>query len=180
MGGVAAGAAVVVPRRVLGGPGEKAPSETLNIACIGVGGRGNSVMRSFAAEPDCAITHICDVNESTRNQRGAEMKQLTQLMPTLVNDYRTLLDDESVDAFMVATPDHWHAPAASMACEAGKHVYVEKPQSHNLRESRLLLERLYHQCLIDKDPSAAEPAYRLVPQYSDVISRYLSNANYLY
>jgi predicted dehydrogenase len=57
-----------------------------------------------------------------------------------VSDLRRVLDDSSVDAVVVATPDHWHAPAAIMACEAGKHVYVEKPCSHNHRESRLLLD----------------------------------------
>ena len=57
-----------------------------------------------------------------------------------MTDLRRVLDDQSVDAVVVATPDHWHAPAAILACEAGKHVYVEKPQSHNLRESRLLLD----------------------------------------
>jgi predicted dehydrogenase len=57
-----------------------------------------------------------------------------------VSDLRRVLDDRTVDAVVVATPDHWHAPIAIMACEAGKHVYVEKPQSHNLRESRLLVD----------------------------------------
>ena len=78
-----------------------AANEKIRVACIGVRGRGNSVMTSFAAEPDCAVTHICDVNEATRKQRGAEMKAKTGLMPQLVNDYRDLLNDESVDAFMV-------------------------------------------------------------------------------
>ena len=81
-------------------------NDKISVACIGVRGRGNSVMHSFAAEPDCEITHICDVREPIRNQRGAEMKQKTGRMPKLVNDYRTLLDDKSVDVFMVATPDH--------------------------------------------------------------------------
>ncbi len=53
---------------------------------------------------------------------------------------RRMLDDKSVDAVLVATPDHWHSPAAILACDAGKHVYVEKPISHNIRESRLLVE----------------------------------------
>ncbi len=70
-----------------------AANDKISVACIGVRGRGNSVMQSFAAEPDCAITHICDVRESTRRQRGEQMKQKTGLMPKLVNDYRTLLGD---------------------------------------------------------------------------------------
>lgn len=113
-----------------------AVNEKIRVACIGVRGRGNSVMNSFAAEPDCAVTHICDVNESTRGQRGKEMKEKTGLMPKLVNDYRSLLDDESVDAFMVATPDHWHALPTIHGCLAGKDVYVEKPASHNILEGK--------------------------------------------
>jgi predicted dehydrogenase len=113
-----------------------AANERISIACIGVRGRGNSVMNSFAAEPDCAITHICDVNESMRRIRAEEMKQKTGRMPKLVNDYRTLLDDTSVDVFMVATPDHWHALPTIHGCLAGKDVYVEKPASHNILEGK--------------------------------------------
>ena len=113
-----------------------AANDKISIACIGVRGRGNGVMRSFAAEPDCAITHICDVRESTRQERGEQMKEKTGLMPKLVNDYRTLLDDKSVDVFMVATPDHWHALPTIHGCLANKDVYVEKPASHNILEGK--------------------------------------------
>jgi len=113
-----------------------AANDKISVACIGVRGRGNSVMHSFAAEPDCASTHICDVRESTRQQRGAQMKEKTGLMPKLVNDYRTLLDDTSVDVFMVATPDHWHALPTIHGCLADKDVYVEKPASHNILEGK--------------------------------------------
>jgi predicted dehydrogenase len=113
-----------------------AANDKISVVCIGVRGRGNTVMRSFAAEPDCVITHICDVNESVRQQRGEEMKQRTGRMPKLVNDYRTLLDDKSVDVFVVATPDHWHALPTIHGCLAGKDIYVEKPASHNVREGR--------------------------------------------
>jgi predicted dehydrogenase len=113
-----------------------AANDKISVACIGVRGRGNSVMHSFAAEPDCEITHICDVREPVREQRGAEMKQRTGRMPKLVNDYRTLLDDPSVDVFMVATPDHWHALLTIDGCLADKDVYVEKPASHNILEGK--------------------------------------------
>jgi predicted dehydrogenase len=113
-----------------------AANDKIGVACIGVRGRGNSVMQSFAAEPDCEITHICDVNQTVREQRGAEMKQRTGRMPRLVNDYRTLLDDRSVDVFMVATPDHWHALLTIDGCLHGKDVYVEKPSSHNILEGK--------------------------------------------
>ena len=109
-----------------------ATNDKISVACIGVRGRGNSVMHSMAAEPDCDITHICDVRESVRLQRGAEMKQRTGLMPKLVNDYRTLLDDKSIDVLMVATPDHWHALLTIHGCLAGKDVYA----SHNILEGK--------------------------------------------
>ena len=57
-----------------------------------------------------------------------------------MDDLREILDDPDIDAVMIATPDHWHTPAAIMACQAGKHVYVEKPCSHTVREGRLLIE----------------------------------------
>jgi predicted dehydrogenase len=113
-----------------------AANDKISVACIGVRGRGNSVMQSFAAEPDCAVTHICDVNESVRAQRGAEMKEKTGRMPDLVKDYRTLLDNPSVDVLMVATPDHWHALPTIHGCLADKDVYVEKPASHNILEGK--------------------------------------------
>jgi predicted dehydrogenase len=120
---------------VLGGRAFAA-NDKISVACIGVRGRGNSVMHSFAAEPDCEITHICDVREAVRQQRGAEMKDKTGRMPKLVNDYRELLEDKSIDAFMVATPDHWHALLTIEGCLAGKDVYVEKPASHNILEGK--------------------------------------------
>lgn len=111
-------------------------NDKISVACIGVGGRGISVMKSFAAEPDCEITHICDVRESVRRQRAAERKEATGRMPKLVNDYRDLLGDGSIDVFMVATPDHWHALLTIEGCLAGKDVYVEKPASHNILEGK--------------------------------------------
>ena len=113
-----------------------AANDKISVACIGVRGRGNSVMNSFVAEPDCQVTHICDVREGVRRQRGAELKQKTGYMPKLVNDYRSLLNDKTIDVFMVATPDHWHAMLTIDGCLADKDVYVEKPASHNILEGK--------------------------------------------
>ncbi len=103
------------------------------VGFIGCGGRSKSLHRGFndAAE----IAWACDPDKKRAQdfQRASGAKQIT-------GDLRRVLDDKSVDAIAVATPDHWHAPAAIMACEAGKHVYVEKPCSHNLHEGRLLVE----------------------------------------
>jgi predicted dehydrogenase len=128
----AAAAAATAPSLIAANPNGK-----IGIACIGVRGRGNSVMRSFMAEPDCEITHICDIREAVLAQRGAEVKEKTGRMPKLVKNYRDLLDDPTCDAFMVATPDHWHALLTIEGCLAGKDVYVEKPASHNIQEGRV-------------------------------------------
>lgn len=110
-----------------------ATDSRLRVGLIGCGGRGMSLAESFAGIAE--IVAVCDPDasrrESARQKTGAQQA---------VSDLRRILDDPAVDAVVVATPDHWHAPAAILACEAGKHVYVEKPQSHNLRESRLLLD----------------------------------------
>jgi len=111
-----------------------AANDKISVACIGVRGQGRRLMQKFAEEPDCVVTHVCDVNEQMRESRGAQLEEQTGRKPKLVNDYRTLLDDKSIDAFVVATPDHWHALITIDACLAGKDVYVEKPASHNIRE----------------------------------------------
>jgi predicted dehydrogenase len=82
------------------------------------------------------LAYVCDVD----GERLARAKDLGGKSPKAVADLRTILDDSAVDAVIVATPDHWHSPAAILACEAKKHVYCEKPCSHNVREGRLLVE----------------------------------------
>ena len=77
-----------------------------------------------------------------------------------VSDMRRVLDDKAVDAVLVATPDHWHSPASILACDAGKHVYVEKPISHNIREGRLLVEASAAQ-------QDARAAWHAMPQHAD-------------
>ena len=116
-----------------GGINAAGANERLTLGVIGCGGRGAGLADAFAAIAD--VAYVCDPDESRRG-RAREKVRAKQA----VTDLRRVLDDQSVDAVVVATPDHWHAPAAILACEAGKHVYVEKPQSHNLRESRLLLD----------------------------------------
>ena len=110
-------------------------NDTLAVALIGCGSQGRNVARAMAQVPGVRLAAVCDPDESRlgklREELGAERA---------VGDLRRILDDRSIDAVIVATPDHWHAPAAILACDAGKHVYVEKPCSHNLREAMLLRE----------------------------------------
>lgn len=111
-----------------------APSERINLCIVGVRGRGNSLAKNFAALPEAQITHICDVNETILGSFGKQIEDIQKSNPRPVRDLRRVLDDKSVDAIVVATPDHWHALATIWGCQAGKHVYVEKPISNNVFE----------------------------------------------
>jgi predicted dehydrogenase len=105
------------------------------VGIIGCGGQGGNLGRTFAAQSDAKVAYACDPDSSragkAREAFGADHA---------VTDLRKVLDDPAVDAVVIATPDHWHAPAAILACQAGKHVYVEKCCAHNIREGRLEVE----------------------------------------
>ena len=112
-------------------------SEKIVVGLIGCGGRGTHDAGLFQKMPNVEVAYVCDVDDSRR----ATAAQSLAIKPgKAVSDMRRVLDDKAVDAVIVATPDHWHSPAAILACQAGKHVYVEKPISHNIREGRLLVE----------------------------------------
>ena len=116
-------------------------NERIVMAVVGIRGRGSSLAPGFAARKDCRIAYICDVDSrlfASRAKMIAEAQGGQQ--PACVQDFRKALDDKSVDAMVVATPDHWHVPAAIWSCQAGKDVYVEKPLSHNAWEGRKLVE----------------------------------------
>ena len=103
---------------------------------IGIAGcsRGRLVGRELAKH-NAKIAYVCDPDENRMNEARQELGAEHG-----VADMRRIFDDKSVDAVVIATPDHWHAPAAILACEAGKHVYVEKPCAHNIREGRLMIQ----------------------------------------
>ncbi len=117
-----------------------AASDIVRLGVIGVGGRGTALTREVAKVPNAKVTHVCDVDQARleRAQATAEKAGFGKVRGS--SDLRRVLEDKEVDAVIIATPDHWHAPAAILACAAGKDVYVEKPISHNLREGRLLVE----------------------------------------
>ncbi len=110
------------------------------LGIIGPGGMGMNLLKSFAAQSEVEIAYVCDVDSDRMNKAAQTVEDLTKRRPKTVKDFRRILEDKSVDAVIIATPDHWHAPATILACDAGKHVYVEKPCSHNIREGRLMLE----------------------------------------
>jgi predicted dehydrogenase len=115
----------------------KGANEKLVVGLIGCGGRGGHDAGLFKGVPNVEVAYVCDV-DAARRQSAAKILGVDP--SRAVTDMRKILDDKSVDAVIVTTPDHWHSPASILACEAGKHVYVEKPISHNIRESRLLVE----------------------------------------
>ena len=125
-------AAVLGNETAAAGAGDK-----LVVGLIGCGARGTNDAEQFQKTPNVELKYVCDVD---RSRRSAAARRLGVDSSRAVADLRTILDDRTVDAVVVCTPDHWHSPAAILACDAGKHVYVEKPMSHNIREGRLLVE----------------------------------------
>ncbi len=112
----------------------------LVVAVIGPGGMGTAHVKNLVARKDVELAYVCDVDQ-TRLKAAAEIvTSATGKEPKAVKDLRQVLDDKSVAAVWIATPDHWHAPAAILALDAGKHVYVEKPCCHNIREGRLMAD----------------------------------------
>jgi predicted dehydrogenase len=109
----------------------------LRFGLIGCGGRGTRVAGLFLGVPNVELAYICDLDQSRLDKAAQEFASSS---PQAVSDLRLILDDKDVDAVLIATPNHWHSPAGILACDAGKHVYVEKPCSHNIREGRLLVE----------------------------------------
>lgn len=112
----------------------------IGIGIIGPGGMGMNHLRTLLQNPDAIITHVCDPDQKHLDRAAAEIEKSSGNAPKAVRDMRHVFEDKTVDAVWIATPDHWHTPAALLAMDAGKHVYVEKPCSHNLREGRLLCE----------------------------------------
>jgi hypothetical protein len=123
----------VVPRHVLGGPGQKPPSEKLNIAGIGVGGRGLGDLKSLDGEN---IVALCDVDQQHAAKAFTEYPNARKH-----RDFRKMLQEQKdIDAVVIATPDHLHAVIAMTAMKLGKHVYAEKPMAHTVAEVRALSE----------------------------------------
>ncbi len=123
------------------------PNEKVVIAVMGASthasgsdGRGKRLGKDFAKLPNCEVAYVCDVDSRSLGNAVEKIGAEQSKQPKGVEDFRRILDDKDVDAVLVTTPDHWHAPAAIFSCQAGKDVYVEKPCSHNPREGEMLLE----------------------------------------
>src|SRR6516164_11639933 len=117
------------PGRVFGA------NDRVRVAVCGLRGRGKDHLNGFSHVPNVEIAALCDVDENVLTKRRSEVKG----NPRTAVDVRRLLEDPTIDAISIATPNHWHTLIAIWACQAGKDVYVEKPCSHNLSEGRQLV-----------------------------------------
>jgi predicted dehydrogenase len=116
-------------------------NDKIRLAAIGLNSRGTSMVATIAMQKNAEVSCVCDVDSRTMPKAiAAVMKAGQTTTPASEKDCRKVLEDKGIDAIYIATPDHWHAPLTIMGCQAGKHVYVEKPLSHNPREGELAIE----------------------------------------
>jgi predicted dehydrogenase len=116
-------------------------NDRLNFAVLGLNSRGYAHLSALQANKQTAcISHVCDVDSNTLDKFAAQTKQAMGSAPATEKDFRKILEQKNVDAISIASPDHWHTPMAIAGLQAGKHVYVEKPCSHNPAEGALLVE----------------------------------------
>ena len=115
-------------------------ADQLQVAVIGVRGMGRGHVGRLLKRQDVRVAALCDVDSNVLSSAASMVSEATGKEPNLSQDFRRVLDDESVDAVVIATPHHWHGPIAIRALQAGKDVYLEKPGSHVFREGRLLVE----------------------------------------
>ncbi len=125
-------------------PNNKASSilganDQINCAVIGVRSRAKAHVKAIGADPNAKILYNCDVDDNIIEEHNVWCERNIGYVPKVEKDFRKILEDKEVDAVFIATPEHWHAPMAIMAMQAGKHVYVEKPCSHNPHENELLV-----------------------------------------
>jgi predicted dehydrogenase len=118
---------------------ETPPSQQITVGVMGLS-RGLSLCQTFGRLPAIKLKYVCDVDSQRVASAQSAIEKNTEHRPEGVADFRKILDDPDVDVFVVAAPNHWHAPATILACAAGKHVYVEKPCCHNPREGELMVE----------------------------------------
>ncbi|MBT6957609.1 MAG: Gfo/Idh/MocA family oxidoreductase, partial [Opitutae bacterium] len=117
----------------------KAPSRRVRVGVMGLS-RGLSHIRSLLGVENVEIAYVCDVDRNRLSRGKAEVAKKQKSPVKGVTDFREILDDGEVDALTIAAPNFWHAPATILACSAGKHVYVEKPGSHNAAEAELMVK----------------------------------------
>lgn len=156
----------IVPRNVLGGPGYISPSDQLNLAAIGSGGKGISDIYNSSVNGRERVVSLCDVDFS--GDASNSVKRFPKAK--LYSDFRKMLDNEKdIDAVTISTPDHVHGSAAVYAMERDKHVYVQKPITHNIREARLLTTLARKQKVVTQmgNQGGSNPLLQMVQEWVD-------------
>ncbi|GAA0879487.1 Gfo/Idh/MocA family oxidoreductase [Algoriphagus jejuensis] len=156
----------IVPRHVLGGVGFTSPSDQLNLAAIGGGGKGASDIELASVGGRERVVALCDVDFSGSAKKSVEKFPQAKLYA----DYREMLDKEKdIDALTISTPDHVHGPAAKYAMERGKHVYVQKPMTQNIREARMLTQLAREKKVVTQmgNQGGSNPLLKLVQKWVD-------------
>src|ERR1700730_11269989 len=133
MGSLASAGTALQPRAMA------SPHDAVGLACVGVGGRGRSHIRAYSQMPNVEIAAMCDIDESVLNSRIGDLEKAKGKRPAAFTDLRKLLEDKSIDAISIATPNHHHTLQTIWACQAGKDVYVEKPCSHDMFEAKQIV-----------------------------------------
>lgn len=132
-------AAALAVAGTVGRAASAAPNERIVVAVMGVRGRGGGLLSTFAAQEDVEVRYVCDVDQAVLGSRSEQTAKRTGRQPKQIIDFREALDDSQVDALVIGAPDHWHAIPTILACQAGKDVYVEKPDGHNILEGRTMV-----------------------------------------
>ncbi len=114
-------------------------NEKIRVSVMGVNARGLALAANYCKQENCEVIYISDVDERAMNKCIETVEKVQNKRPKAAPDFRKSLDDNSLDALIIAAPDHWHAPAAILACKAGKPVYVEKPCLNNTHEGEMLV-----------------------------------------
>ena len=115
------------------------PNDTIRIATIGLRGRGKDHIKEITGQPNVELVALCDIDQKVLDAAASSVEKITNKKPAIYTDYRKLLEDKSIDAISIATPNHWHTLMTIDACRAGKDVYVEKPCSHNIFEAKQIV-----------------------------------------
>ncbi len=125
--------------------GQMSPADRLRVGVIGVRSQGKTLAVETAALPGADVVALCDVDASMLQRAARELEKAQPLAPQLYADFRRLLDNPSLDAVLIATPDHWHAAMTVLACQAGKDVYVEKPVAQTIDEGNRMIAVAQHE-----------------------------------
>ena len=137
--GSSAASAVALSSGPMIARGGQVPSERVTVGIMGLK-RGMEVAAALQNQPGVVIKYVCDVDSRRAEEGKAKLERGGPQRPEAITDFRRILDDPEVDALFCEAPNHWHGPATILACEAGKHVYVEKPCSHNPWEGERMIE----------------------------------------